>query len=282
LLNNQQLINNKLDALTTGANLGAEAVSLKAIMDKLNLMQGFAEKAWEMSRIQKLLNVITTIAVLHNVMMLSRDVAETFGYVASQALQIIGIKDEEGNPLDINSLVGGSIENLVISLVGEDVYSDARESFKKANRMVQIGSSIVWSVRSIADAGLELQQWIGENTGKIGNALKRYGVVGEDAYKWMSPNPRARNRIRDKFQRVYDGAEALEDTASSYAQVTGNILEIGEEFNQIREQKDNFRDEVINATPQEQLENVPVSNEEAISKSASLAPDIPVTDSQQG
>jgi hypothetical protein len=263
---------------SSGINTGLITTNIANVTNVMNFMK----KAWEATRLQKVLDIITTIAVLHNAAMLSRDVAETFGHVASQALQIVGIKDEEGNPLDVNSFVGDIITDAARNLLGEEVYNDLRESYKKANRIIQIGSSIVWTVRSIADAGLELQEWIGENTGRIGNALKKYGVVGENAYRWMSPNPRARNRIRDRFQRFYDGIEAADDTVSSYAQVTGNILEIGEEVNEFRDQKDRFIEEVTTGLPQDQVENTPVATEEATAKDASLAPDIPVNDAQQG
>jgi hypothetical protein len=49
-------------------------------------------------------------------------------------------------------------------------------------------------------------------TGQIGNALKKGGVVLENAYGWMNPQP--------KFNRVTQGLESLQVGASTVQMVT--------------------------------------------------------------
>lgn len=282
LLKNQSLINQKLDGLTSGAGLAAEAVSLKAIMDKLNAMQAFAAKAWEMTRIQKVLDVLTFVAVMHNVALLSRDVGETFGWVAGQALNVVGIEDEEGNTIDVYGWFTNGIQSLLVSLFGQELYDDARETWLKASSIVRSASAIIWTMRGIMDATQDLLEWVAEHTGRIGNALKAFGVVGERAYPWMSENAKTRNRVRARISKVTGTLENAEDMASSFAMATGNILEIQDETGELVNQFGDFKNTVIEGIPDPWDDNNPVKNDFELSKTNSQSTDINATDSARG
>lgn len=260
----------------------AEAVSLAAIMQKLNAMQAFAAKAWEATRIQKVLDVLTFVAVMHNVALLSRDVGETFGWVAGQALNVVGIEDEEGNTIDVYGWFTNGIQSLLVSLFGQELYDDARETWLKASSIVRSASMIIWTMRGIMDATQDLMEWVAENTGKIGNALKRFGVVGERAYPWMSERAQARNRIRARFDKVTGTLENAEDVASSFSMATGNILEIQQETGELEQQFADFRTTVLDAVPDPWDDNQPVVTETQTENTASQSPDIQSSDTGRG
>ena len=86
-------------AAQLGNPAAANGAANGAILAKLQTMQKFAEKAWKASRIDKVLNAITTLTVLHNAAFLSRSAAETVGDVLSNGLAIFGIQDETGGRL---------------------------------------------------------------------------------------------------------------------------------------------------------------------------------------
>lgn len=267
------------------AQLVGQGASLATILQRLQQMQKFAETAWENSRLNKLINLLTLISVLHNAAMLSRDVGETIGDLTSNMLAAVGIKDETGSALDINELVGGSVRNFVQSVVGEEVYNDVSTRWKKASRIVSSAAMIAYTVRGLHDTSKDVMEWTAENTGKIGNALKRFGVVGERAYPWMSERVRSQDAYRRKFERVTEGLESLEDTASSLSQVTGNVREIQEEFNELQEQKTAFR-ELVTVTPPEDVttaapENVPIANTETTATADSQSADVAIADAQK-
>ncbi|MEM9805575.1 MAG: hypothetical protein AAF959_09875 [Cyanobacteria bacterium P01_D01_bin.56] len=267
---------------TVSAN-NAQSVGILA---KLQLMQQFAEKAWKNTHADKLINLLTLMTVLHNASMVSRDIGETLGYVVSNALAVVGVKDEDGNALDINGLVGSSVSNFVKSVVGEDVYNDTRVAWQKANRVLQAGSNIIWTIRNINDATQDVLEWTAENTGKIGNALKKYGVVGDRAYPWMSERVQAQDFYRRKFSRVFQGLEQAEDTASSLAVVTGNVREIQEEVTELGEARQRFTDAIEDIGPDDipgLPENAPIATEQGAAEQASQSPDVTIaTDAQKG
>lgn len=230
----------------------------------------------------KVLNLLTFIGVMHNVSMLSRDVGETFLQLVSQALQAVGIRDEEDNLIDVQEVVGDSIEMLLRRVFGNAIYEGVGEAWNKANRIISSASAIIWTVRSIADSSLDLMEWIGENTGRIGNALKRWGVVGERSYPWMSESAQAQSRFRNRFSKVTDALENAEDRISVFTQATSNVIEIQEETAELGENWQRFRDSVENGIPDPWADNAPVQTSYDDSKAISDGPDVPPSEAQKG
>lgn len=265
------IINNKLGAQVAGGISGA-----------VQRVDQFIRKAYEVARIDKVIQALTLVTVIHNAALLSRELGETLGELTSQMLAVIGIKDEEGNALDVNGLVGGAIEDWIVSIVGEDVYTGVKQNWLKANRIISSATNIIWTIRSISDGTQEVMEWIGENTGKIGNALKRWGVVGERAYPWMTERVRAQDAWRRKMGRILDGLEQAEDTASSLYAVTSEVREIQEEISELGEQRQAFQQAVSDALPSDRPDNAPVQTDFQADKTASQSPDVAFSDVSRG
>jgi len=263
----------KIDRTTT-ANLQTSRANTalgSVIRERVIAIQTFTKTAWENTRIQKLINWLTLVGVLHNAAMLSRNVGETLGDLTSNMLAAVGIKDETGSQLDINELVGASVETFVKGVVGESVYDDVSTAWHKASRIVSSAAMIVYTVRSIHDTSKDVMEWSAENIGKIGNALKRWGVVGERSYPWMAERIQAQDAYRRKFERVTNGLESLEDAASSLSQVTGDVREIQEEFSELSQQREDFTrlvsDQTPSSVPTSAPQNEPILDQE-VQKSA--------------
>ncbi|UBF28328.1 hypothetical protein K9N68_10855 [Kovacikia minuta CCNUW1] len=236
------------------------------------------DKFRKWTQIDRILNALTLFTVLHNAAMLSRDLVETLGDVMSNGLAIIGLKDSEGSPIDVNELIGKGVRDIAKSILGEGVYNNLVDKWKKANRIYQSAANIVYSIRNIADSTREVIEWIAEDTGKIGNALKKWRVVGENAYKWMPERVTSQGVIHRKLDRLRDGLEGLEDTASSLSSVTGEVLNIREEIEQLSEQKQAFNNAIKDAVPTLRQDNTPVATAASASNTASKTPAIQPND----
>ena len=263
-----QGMNNSLNSKLTGLDLLQGAAILnyvkntnEAVRDAkygLEAVQGFADKAWKATHADKVMNALTLMASLHNAAMLSRNLGETLGDLTSQALSTIGIKDSEGSPLNINEAIGNSLNALMTNILGAEVYAGAKETWLRSSRIISSASSIVWTVRSIADSAREVTEWTAENTGKIGNALKKFRVVGEDAYKWMPEKVTATNKWLSKVDKLKAGVDSLDDAASSFSSVLGEVQNIQSEANELKEQGDKFKQNIELIQPNEREDNKPV------------------------
>lgn len=262
---------NKLDALSGGATAAGatgQAASLAAIMAQLQRMQAFAEKAWQATQAQKILDVLTFIGVMHNAAFLSREVAETMSYMVGNVLNIFGIEDENGSNLDVFGWLGDTVNGFFVKVFGQDLVDDVRETWKRASAILRSASMIIWTVRSIFDGTQELLEWVGENTGKIGNALKRWGVVGFNSYSWMAERMASQDRVRRRYKRILDGLETAEDSASSFAMATGEVVEIQQEITELGEQQQRFRESVREFIPEAEPDNsdIPLVGDDSIAQ----------------
>lgn len=265
------------------SGFAALQVGQAGILGLLQSVNTFMRKAWEMTRMQKVLDALTFIAVMHNVAMLSRNVGDTFFELISQALNVIGIEDENGSPLDVNGMVAGGIETFLRSVLGNDIYEGTRDTWNKASRILSSASMVIWTIRSIADTSLDLMEWIGENVSKIGNALKAWGVVGENAYRgrWMSERAEARNRLRSKFDRVTGALDATEERLETFTIATSAVIELQDETGELAENFGRFKDSVENGIPDPWVDNVPVATEQGNAKTVSQSPAVTATDAER-
>ncbi|MBE9155386.1 hypothetical protein IQ265_00800 [Nodosilinea sp. LEGE 06152] len=262
--------------------IGIESrLKLGETFDLLGNVNTFMRKAWETTRIQKVINALTLITAIHNAAMLSRFTGQTLLDALSGALDLFGVDDEEGNRLDLNAMLGKSVENLLKNVLGEEVYNDTSKTWQKANRIVQIGSNIVWSVRSIMDTSLELAEYIANNTGKIGNSLKRFGVIGENAFPDMSESARAQNKWRRTIDRYQDGLETIENVADTVEFVTQAPLEIASELGEIQEQRADLRTTISDGEPIDYPQNEPIATVQAENKEESIGAEPTVESSQR-
>lgn len=281
----------KIDATTTrtaGVQAGHVATSLttNAVVVEsrafLATMQAFAAKAWQSTRLGKVLELLTFVGVMHNVSMLSRNVGETFLEVVGQGIQAVGIRDETNQVIDVNEVVSSNVEGLLKNVLGVETYAGVSEAWNKANRIISSASAVIWSIRSISDAGQDLMEWVGENTGRMGNALKRWRVVGENAYPDMSERPQAHHRLRTRFSKAGELLDNTEDRLSVFGQATSSVIELQDELGESGQNFGRFKDSVVAGIPDPWVDNIPVFESNAQDKADSLAPNIEVSDSQKG
>lgn len=266
----------KLDRLNTllqGADLGL----LKVMDNKLGPqvtggISGFLAKFAKSIHLDKAINALTLITSLHNAAMLSRNLGQTLGDVTSQALTLIGIKDENDSPIDVNEIIGKQVNSFFENILGADTWRGIKTSWNKANAIISSATQILSSVRSLWDSGKEILEWTAENTGKIGNALKRFRVVGENAYGHMPEQVTAQNAWSLRINRFREGTDSLDDAASSLEGVLGEVQGIQEEYKDLKEQKERFDKNIADLTPKSRPDNKPVADAVAAGKAASKAP----------
>ncbi|MDB9404782.1 hypothetical protein PN470_10895 [Microcystis sp. CS-574] len=241
--------NNSLDAIKLTLE-GLDLTLLNVINTKLGPqmnggISGYLSdrftKLWKSRTIDRALNLMATAAAIHNAVMLSRNIGSTLIATLGNALSIIGIKDGDEVAQNFSTVIGNSIENIVKGLIGNDNYTALSETWAKANRIYQSAINIYQLMTdSLFGITSGLEQ-TAKYTGKIGNALRKSGVVLENSYNWMSETFSFHSGKNRKIDRVIQGlqnaneiASDLESITSEFRSVTENIREIGTEVNKIK------------------------------------------------
>ncbi|RUS93772.1 hypothetical protein DSM107003_42730 [Trichormus variabilis SAG 1403-4b] len=207
-------------------NTGANAVQL-ALLQKIDLklgaqiaggIGGKLVDGFKWLQLDRALNILTFAATVHNAAMLSNDILQTLVGALTNVLTLIIPKDDAGNAFNIGEAINSTVENVVKGIVGAENYTNLTNAWAKANRIYQATTNILNSFLSLSQTILQASEMIAAYTGKIGNALKKGGVVLENAYGWMNPQP--------KFNRVTQTLENLQQAASTVQMVTQVPLDV--------------------------------------------------------
>lgn len=240
---------NKLDQLQAGLQ-GIDLALLQAMnakLDKIDTklgpqlpggLSGKLQRLGQWLHLDRVLNVLTFTTTLHNAYMLSNGLSQTLFSMFSNVLAAIGIKDDEGNPLDVGNIVGKTIEAMAKEVLGVETVDGIKAAWKKFSRIYQAAANIIFSVQSIGFSIISILEILGSMTGKIGNALRGAGAVFERAYGWFNPQPNFQNRFFTALQRT-------EDFVSNIDAVASETLSIQETINQFGKQKEDL-DKAIN------------------------------------
>lgn len=241
--------NNLLDQLNTGAN-AAQLALLGTINNKLGdqVTGGISGKLDRFSKwlhLDRLLNMMIFATTVHNAFQLSNDIATTLGSALSNVLGLIGLKDDTGNTIDIGQIINSTVENLVKGIVGEENYQSINAAWQKANRIYQATTNVLNNLMNVNSVITNALEVIGSYTGKIGNALRLWGVVGEKAYSWMNPQPSFDNKWMTKLQQLQEGANTVAivaqipvDGINAVTELTNSTTEFVKAVKQEPETKD--------------------------------------------
>lgn len=210
---------------------------------------------------------------VHNAMHLSVSLKQTIGDLLSLGLDVVGIENDDGSPIDVNGLVDEGIDQFLEDRLGEERWSDTKSWFASANKIYQAGSNIISSVQGMFDSLRSILEFTSNNTGKIGNALKKAGSVFENAYEWMSENARVPQGRQNKLDRIIDGIDNVDNAASSLTAVTSEVKSIQDEVDEMKELRKEFTEAMASVPPGNPLENTPVKDTAAEEKSAVTIPD---------
>lgn len=242
-----------------GQKTGLAGAALKTF-EKLN-------KVGDYLHFDRITNVMTLAVTVHNAAMLSNQLEQTLMSAISNGLAAIGIKDSENNPLDINKIVGQSVENMVKGAIGAENYAALTINWKKANRIYQASANLLNNLQSLRYSITGALETIGGMNAKVGNALKKYGVLGDNAYPWFNPSPDYDN----KFMR---GLEVAETTVSTIDSVASEILSAQDSVKQIGEQKTELEKAVKEGLEKPGVDNDQQKAKATAAKTASKSPDI--------
>jgi hypothetical protein len=200
-----------------------------SILPAVNRIWDFLNRVWQNQAVDKVMQFITMITVIHNAAMLTRGIADTLGSAIDQGLQVFGLqlKDKDGNQIGVSTIIGQSVQNLIKGIIGADNYAALNETWIQANRVYQTGINLLSNIQSIVDSSTAVAELTSNRLGTWMNAARNAGLVRENAYGAQSENVTRFNAFQNKL-------EALEQGVSNTAAITGNILSVQQSVNELK------------------------------------------------
>jgi hypothetical protein len=241
--------NSKLDAISGVLN-AVQTVQLVGIDNKLGpqvsgglsgavgRVSNLVRKSWDFLQVDRVLSVLTYVTTLHNAMMLSNALSQTLFSAVGNVLAAIGIgkleEDGSTSPMDIGAEVAKWTEGFFKGIFGVETVDGIKANWKKYNRIYQAAANIVWSVQSIGQSVLAALEVVGSHVAKIGNALKKWGEVGENAFTWMNPQPNFQNRFFTALQNTEEVVSQVDQVASEVLSAQQTITHIGQQKSDLK------------------------------------------------
>src|SRR6476646_272353 len=271
-------VGNKLDALNVAGNaaLGAQIAALEASM------LGKFAKIGSAINSDRALMLMTYVTTLHNAYMLSSNLTQTLFSVASNSINAVmrltGLQSANDEQIDVGQTISNLLDESAKGMFGVTTWEGIKEQWKQYNRIYQATAYVLFAVQSLFDAARSISELAAENTGRIGNALKKWGVVGEKAFGWMPERVNHTSAFQRKWDNIKQSGENIEQAASVVDSVSGNVVGILDGADQLVQTRKEWDDAVKAAQPKTATDNDPIKLAADASKQVSTAPPIAKTD----
>jgi hypothetical protein len=226
-------VQSKLGSQLPGGLAGAASKIINGFNALTNLVNSSFSKTWKFLKLDRVLNILTFAASLHNAAMLSRSLADTLLDVTSSVLSAFGLRDANGSPFDLQEFFGSQIEDFIIRIVGQEAYEGNKAKWNAANRIISSATNLLWSMQSMIYNAIEGIEIVGGWVAKMANGMKFDGLVSDNMFGWFNPNPNFKSPVFKAMERLND----LDDAASQIYMISTNVVDFQETALQLGEQK---------------------------------------------
>jgi hypothetical protein len=178
-------------------------------------------------------------------------------------------KDYKGQPVTIEQFLGGTVHEILLILFGAKEGDNADKELKKrwqaANKIFQAAANVLNAFQMIGMSVLTACNVIGSWNAQIGNAIKKYGLVGHLGFGSFNPAPNFQNRV---FTMLSNAMNMI----SNLDQVTQSIQLGRTGVEQMAKESDAFWQDFTTATGTIPPEHQPTATAAAKAKADSTSP----------
>jgi hypothetical protein len=209
---------------------------------------GFLEGLWSSLRLGMVFQAISTWITLHNAIMLSSDIVQTLFSGIDSLIQVMGIQNPDKSAINVSEVLGKKVEELLKGMMGAANYEATKVKWNQLNRIYQATTNMLDAVTNMFSSLWNILETTGRYVSKIGNALMRAGAVMDNAYSWMDEQISVRGGRAGKLQEFVKGLEVTQDAVSSFSTITGEMVNIKENIEQLKTSKKEFDDATTSAS----------------------------------
>ena len=277
---------NGLPTLINGANAvanGAQLGLLNTINNKLGSalpnggIGGILSRMAKSSAADKAMQFATLMMTLHNGFFLSRDLTQSFFSLSSSALnatmRTFGITTADDTPIDVGQIINAQLQEALKALIGAENLVQLNQALASFNRIYQAGANVISNVWSMADSTRNVLEYTAENTGRIGNALKKERVVAPDSYPDMPEKVTARTATQRKLDNIIEGVESLQSGVSALDSTFQEVISINDTVEEYKRSTKEFKDSIEQSPIPEVAANLAVKAKRETERAVSKVPE---------
>lgn len=235
---------------TIQATLAPLLATLEVALTTIKTVADAAGKFYQWSGMAFGVKILTFTVTVQNYWFASTNLISSVVNTVLSVGRIIGL-DYKGNPIDINGAIAGGIEAILKAALGNKTTEELENDWKMFSRVYQAAANLLNSFQQIMWSVLNGLNVLGSWNANISNALKRFGLVGHNAYQWQNPNP-------DFHNSIFTNINNANMIVNQISQVTGAIQSGQNGVQQMQTELDTFQKDWNN--PAKQSTPVPESS----------------------
>jgi hypothetical protein len=204
-----------------------------------------------------LIDLLNLALNIHNAFSLSSTLLQTIVSFMNNVFKIFGLKDKDGNDIDVVELMGDTVQNILNTLIGTDNTTELIAFLKKSNRIIQTGSNVLFDLQGLTDSVRSISQQTGEYVAKIGNALRRNRIVPddpEDSYNWMDEKMTPTSAFQKRIESISEELQNVTDFMGSLESVTSEVISAQEQFVSLKNNAIEFKNLVTEKEEEKMIE----------------------------
>lgn len=193
--------------------------------------------------VDRALNVMNNILLLHNAAMLSNALFQTLGDTVDITLQAIGFNwtdQETGEKIEFSQFIGKSVKQFFQDILGTENYNTIVKTWASFSRIYQAGANMLYGIRSLINEAADLAETTYETLAKWMNVARNDGLVQENSYRDYPEDITPQSRYRNAIQKYTDNADQAETALDSIAMISSNVVSLKDELKENKENLDNW------------------------------------------
>ncbi|MFB2880871.1 hypothetical protein [Floridanema aerugineum] len=205
-----------------------------------------------LAKLSQLMQVTDFILNLHNALMLTEDIVQTFwspitGMVDTvfkvlDDVPLVGdLFDLEETPINSSQWLSDRVEQIAKQVFGVQGWAEIKAKWASFNNIVRGAAMQIQAVKDIHESQKELQEMTASKLGRLHNKMLKAGVIF-DSSPWEE-NVKARSVWLNKFYKLEELADDNPITnAASYVNSWGQqVLDIKEQKKELKESQEKYQ-----------------------------------------
>lgn len=198
--------------------------------------------------VDRIMQLVTVVGVLHNCMMLSTSISSSFFSMLDNLFAIPTlIQNPNAETVDTKQAFTKYIDDLFADTFGATEWASVKAQWKAYSTIYSTASQVWGNVRDIFDETQSIQYTTNNWLAQLGNGLQDEGILGEENWNYKNDNQRPKGKYFARLERIREGLEAVQNVAEDLEQVTGSVKNIVTTANEIKENADTIKKAIDDA-----------------------------------
>ena len=244
-------VNNATNNINNNVNTALQGIDLSllgVINNKLGEQLPNGGVAGQMLRnvtfagVDRVLTLATFAASVHNVMMLSSSIKDTFFSILDNVFAIpVLIKDPNADTVDTKEAFTKYLDKFFAGVFGATEWAAIKSQWKAYSTIYNTGAQVFGNLRDIIDETSQIQQVTRNWVGELGNGLQDEGLLGEGNWDYKDPKLNLKGKYFRHIEKIKQGLEFAQNAFEDLEQITSSAKSIVDTANEIKENSETIQ-----------------------------------------